>query len=271
MIDGHVHIQGITVRKDEFKQKIESIDGKGAIILSLAPETFYLTQKKYPPTERLNNVLEWCDNEEYLYPFFWLDPLSEDAAEQVETACKKGVVGFKIICDRFYPSDERAMKIFNLIASKAKPILFHSGVLWDGKASSKYNRPMEFECLLEVPKLKFSMAHVSWPWHDELIAMYGKFLEARHSNIETSSEMFIDTTPGTPLIYRKEVLTKLYTVGYNIENNIFFGSDCRADNYQHGRVQEWMHIDIEILKELNLNKEQIKKYFSDNVKRFVNP
>jgi predicted TIM-barrel fold metal-dependent hydrolase len=269
MIDGHVHIQDITICKDEFRQKRESIGGKGAILLSLAPETFYLNKDKHLPVTRLKNVLEWCNGDEYLYPFFWLDPLADDATEQVCAACKKGIAGFKIICDRFYPSNERAMKIYNLISSKAKPILFHSGVLWDGKASSKYNRPMEFECLLEVPKLKFSLAHVSWPWHDELIAMYGKFLEALNSNNETSSEMFIDTTPGTPLIYRKEVLTKLYTVGYNIENNIFFGTDSRADNYSGSWTKKWIDIDTEIFRELALSEEQITKYFSANVKRFL--
>lgn len=75
--------------------------------------------------------------------------------------------------------------------------------------SSQYNRPSEFEPLLEINGLKFSLAHISWPWCDELIAVYGKFLNAYAGNPDHSVEMFIDITPGTPPIYRQEVLTKL--------------------------------------------------------------
>ena len=76
--------------------------------------------------------------------------------------------------------------------------------------------------------LRFALAHVSWPWVDECLAVYGKFLNALTRRRELSVEMFIDTTPGTPRIYRQEVLTKLMTIGYDVEHNILFGTDCVA-------------------------------------------
>ncbi len=269
MIDCHVHIRTNAILKNNFRKKLQNIDGQGAIIFSLPPETFFTTQGKRLSAERLDNVLKWCVDEKDFYPFFWLDPLAVDAPEQIETACKKGIAGFKIICDRFYPSDKKAMKIFRLIANKGKPVLFHSGILWNGKVSSKYNRPLEFECLLEVPELRFALAHVSWPWCDELIALYGKFLNAFALNSGKSFEMFIDTTPGTPVIYREEVLKKLYTAGYDIENNIIFGLDSYADEYNSKWAKEWLARDNEILQKLGLSNKQIEKYFSDNVKRFL--
>ena len=147
--------------------------------------------------------------------------------------------------------------------------MFHSGILWDGKPSSKYNRPVNFEVLLEVNNLRFSLAHISWPWVDELIAVYGKFETAYKINPNTSCEMFIDTTPGTPKIYREDALTKLYTVGYDIENNIFFGTDNVVEDYNLEWANYWINRDREILKSLSISKENINKMFSDNIKRFL--
>jgi predicted TIM-barrel fold metal-dependent hydrolase len=102
-----------------------------------------------------------------------------------------------------------------------------------------------------------------------LIALYGKFLNALALNPQNSAEMFIDTTPGTPVIYRKEVLEKLYKVGYDLENNIMFGSDSYADDYNCQWVKEWVARDKEILSGLGLSGEQIGKYFGGNVRRFL--
>jgi predicted TIM-barrel fold metal-dependent hydrolase len=269
MIDCHIHISTDVIKKNNFKDKLKSIGGRGAIIFSSPPESFFNASRKRPFQERLNNVLEWCDDEEGLHPFLWLDPIADDATKQVRLACEKGIAGFKIICDRFYPSDAKAMKIFSLIARQDKPILFHSGILWDGKVSSKYNRPIEFECLLEVPKQRFALAHVAWPWCDELIALYGKFLNTFTLKPESSPEMFIDTTPGTPVIYRKETLKKLYAVGYDIQSNIIFGSDSCADEYNSEWVRDWYLRDKKILMNLKLNDILIEKYFSGNAKRFL--
>jgi hypothetical protein len=103
-------------------------------------------------------------------------------------------------------------------------MLFHSGILYDGRDTSRYNRPAEFECLLDVPGLRFAMAHISWPWCDEMIALYGKF-QAAHGSRADVPELFIDTTPGTPAIYRRDALTKVFTVGFDVKHNVLFGSD----------------------------------------------
>lgn len=264
MIDCHIHTRKPFVTVGNFKEKLLGLGGKGAIILSLSPAT----APEYSFIQRLNNVLEWCNGEKDFYPFFWLDPLEKDALKQIETCCKRGIAGFKIICDYFFPSHETAMKVFRLIAARGKPILFHSGILWDGRVSSKYNRPLEFECLLEVPELRFALAHVSWPWCDELIALYGKFLNAARAQ-KLPPEMFIDTTPGTPVIYRREVLEKLYQVGYDLENNIMFGSDSHVNEYNCRWVAEWLTRDKEILLQLGLNDGRIDKYFYGNARRFL--
>ncbi len=128
------------------------------------------------------------------------------------------------MCSRFYPGDSRAIKVYKAIAERRKPILFHSGILFDGQDSSRFNRPFEFEALINIEGLRFALAHISWPWHDECIAVYGKLLCVRNSRPGVMDEMFIDTTPGTPAIYREEVLTKLLSTvndGFDIEITYF--------------------------------------------------
>lgn len=269
MIDCHVHIREFSVKKENLISELQSVGGEGAILLSLPPESYSNIKKSYSFKKRLANVCDWCKNSEILYPFLWIDPLDENVLLQIEEACKSHIMGFKIICDRFYPSHPTCIKVLHYIAKKKKPVIFHSGILWDCKVSSKYNRPIEFECLLEITNLKFALAHISWPWCDELIALYGKFLHSSSVDIENSPEMFIDTTPGTPALYREEVLKKLYQTGYDIEDNLIFGLDSRADMYNSDWAKDWIFRDTEILRNLDCSEEKIKKYFSQNLKRFL--
>jgi len=174
-----------------------------------------------------------------------------------------------VICDRYFPGDRKALKVFKCIARAGKPILFHSGILWDGKPSSRYNKPSEFEALLEVKGLRFALAHISWPWCDELIAVYGKFLNAQGSDANPAAEMFIDITPGTPPIYREEALTRLFSVGYDIDHNVIFGSDSCTNGYNARWVKEWLSRDRKIFRKIGLGKKTIDAVYAGNLMRFV--
>ena len=161
------------------------------------------------------------------------------------------------------------MKVYRAIAETGRPILFHSGILWDGKSSSAYNRPAEFEALLEVQNLRFSLAHISWPWCDELIALYGKFSNAKKIRDDVTCEMFVDTTPGTPEIYRRDALTKLFSAGYDVRNNVFFGSDCTIEDYNTKWASEWISRDTEILKTIGLPDGDVSKILGGNILNFI--
>ena len=269
ILDGHIHIEPGKVKREEFLTRLHSAGVSGGTLISISPDRFRQGERNLSARERLDNLFEWAGSGENLFPFFWIDPMEEDALDQVKLANSYGVKGFKVICSGFYPGDEKAMKVYRAIAGSGKPILFHSGILWDGMASARFNRPGEFEALLEVEGLKFTLAHVSWPWFDECIAVYGKFLSAYDLRRDLSVEMFVDVTPGTPQIYREEVLTKLFTVGYDIENNIIFGADSNANDYNRKWTSEWIRRDNWIYEKLELSRETVDKIYSDNLKRFV--
>lgn len=268
MFDGHIHIDNPEADRGHFARSLHAAGFEGALLISPAPASFPNSVKPSDWRNHLECLEKWSMISDKLFPFFWIDPLEDDAEKQVESASETAV-GFKVICNRFYPSDERALKIYRQIAALGKPILFHSGILYDGLDSARYNRPGEFECLLEVPNLKFALAHISWPWCDECIAVYGKFQNAYSIRPDVSSEMFIDLTPGTPTIYRRDALTKIFTVGYNVADNVIFGSDGCVGSYGSDWVKQWVSRDTDIYDSIDLVQETRDKVFGKNLLRFV--
>ncbi len=268
-LDGHIHIGTGHPDAVDLSQRLARAEMAGGLLLSQAPASFGGTIETTPPDERLENLLAWCSGEQHLYPFYWIDPVEIDALNQVELALSHGVMGFKVICDHFYPGHVAALETFRAIAEAGKPILFHSGILWDGKASSHFSRPVNFEALLGVDGLRFALAHISWPWIDECLAVYGKLASAGRDNPGAAIEMFIDTTPGTPPIYRQEALTKLFTVGYDVARNVFFGSDNMAEGYRSGYTQEWVDRDRDILTQIGVEAKTQDAVFGGNLRRFV--
>lgn len=266
LLDGHIHIFSDQPPDPAgLRRRLQSAGISGGVILSLSPHWF----RKLGARRRLDNLCAWTRSSTNLFPFYWIDPLEDDALEQVQLAMQRGVKGFKIICDRFFPHDPRALRVILAIAAARRPILFHSGILWDGQPSSRYNRPAEFEPLMEVKNLTFCLAHLSWPWCDELIALYGKILNARVYRPDVSATLFVDVTPGTPVIYRREVLTRLFKTGYDVNQNVIFGTDCSTNNYNVAWAKAWIARDRTIYRRLKLSTGTQSGIFAENLKRFL--
>jgi predicted TIM-barrel fold metal-dependent hydrolase len=269
MFDTHIHIRDNAINRPALEQKLADAGMEGGVLLSLRPASFVDDPFWYSFEERLDHVLRYCEGNPNLYPFFWVDPTERSAVKQVEEAARRGVAGFKIICNHFYPGDPRAMPVYHAMACHNKPLLFHSGILWDGAPSAAFNHPGGFESLLPVSGLRFMLAHVSWPWCDECIAVYGKFQNAYSSGGVNNSEMFIDLTPGTPPVFRRDVITKLFTVGYDIEDNLVFGTDCNTGDYNVAWTKEWVERDTALMNELGVSAATQEKVFSGNLMRFL--
>jgi predicted TIM-barrel fold metal-dependent hydrolase len=271
ILDGHIHIRDEAVAPRPLLARMAAAGVAGGLLISRPPQAYAAGTETSTgdAARRLEQALAWCDGSEHLYPFFWIDPTDHDARTQVERAAEAGIAGFKTICSSFLPSDDEAMPTFRAVAATGKPMLFHSGILWDGKPSGPFNRPCNFECLLEVDGLRFALAHISWPWVDECIAVYGKFLNAKTRRPDLSCEMFIDLTPGTPPIYRRDALTKLHTVGYDVASNLIFGTDCNTAAYNAKWTLEWLDRDNAIYDELGLGDDTRRRIYADNLLRFV--
>ena len=271
VLDCHIHTAKDPDSQEEFIRKLNAAGVDGGIVFSLSPPSFHNQKRTSGYAEqRLKQVMTFTQGNHNLYPFFFIDPLEEDAGEQVDMACEAGIRGFKVICCHHYPQDDRAMKIWDRIAKRNKPILFHSGILYNNGPSSEYNRPGNFEHLFYIPGLRFAMAHISWPWVDELIAVFGKwnssFEDGRSIN---PAELFVDLTPGTPPIYREEALTKLLTVGYlKLPDHMIFGTDGN-NVYNSERYRGIIEADHAIYDKLNVSPLIRDKIFHQNILSFI--
>ena len=276
IIDCHVHTNPGPQPKEELIKQLDIAGIDQMVLLSYHPASFCREEsidgeifgKPMTPAAALAQVMEWAAFSKRIIPFFWIDPLEEDAFDQVDKAVAAGIAGFKVICNRHFPGDDRPMQVWERIAKANKPILFHSGILYGNGPWSQYNRPVGFEPLFEIPKLRFALAHVSWPWCDENLAVFG-FWQNRSEKGTTSSEMFIDTTPGTPRIYRREVFQKIYTIGDNTENHVIFGTDCNTQ-YDSDYAKEILAMDKDALDNAGVSPEQREKYYCKNYLRFLN-
>ena len=265
----HIHAENGTPDADALIARMEDAGVYGGTVFSRRP-----AEADGEPSggfeERMENVLAWTKG--YggrLFPVLWIHPDEENLSERVREAARRGITAFKMICDNYYVYDERVMSILRLIAELDKPVFFHSGILWNGAVSSEYNKPVNWETLLDIPNLRFSMGHCSWPWYDECIAMYGKFMNAYLENPLVSCEMFFDLTPGTPEIYREDLFFKLYNIGYDVPHNIMFGTDSSAATYGGDWVKNWIAFDNRLYDKLGVGEEIREKIYRDNFLRFI--
>lgn len=271
IFDMHIHARNVKPTPKNLISALNKTGIYGGCVFS-SPPIEQKMEEDYNGTlsfdERVSEVLSWCEGaEDRLFPVLWVHPDEENILENVERAAKAGVVAFKMICNDYYIYEEKSMALLRRIASLGKPVFFHSGILWDGEVSSAYNRPMNWEALLDIDGIRFSMGHCSWPWVDECVALYGKLLQAR--SLGKNVEMFFDLTPGTPKLYRKELFEKLYTLGYNVGDHTMIGFDGFADGYNPAWAADWLCFDGAIMDELGISLENREKLYEKNLLRFL--
>lgn len=273
IFDMHIHTYGAEFESPALLAEMEKAGVRGGCIFSPPPCEFN-TKRGMPFRPRLERILAITrDHAERLFPILWIHPDEKDILENVRVAAAESIAGFKIICNSFYPYEEKCMALLRVIASLDLPVFFHSGILYSsvGESHSEYSRPIHFERLEEIDGLRFSMGHCGWPWVDECLALYGRIsyhLTAAGEE-RRPAEMFLDLTPGAPMDRREELLKKVYTFGQNTGNNVLFGIDQVAERYTADGTRRWLDADRRIYDRLGIRKELRQKTYEDNLMRFL--
>ena len=160
---------------------------------------------------------------ERLYGLAWIEPRHKTPLALLDWARDDlKFKGFKMIPNHWYPCDAPVLKYCERMAALRAPCLFHSGILYFETFSSRFCRPAYYEALLQVPRFRFALAHISWPWTDECLALFGQARSARTTG-DSTAEMYIDITPGTPPDYRANALRRLLDFG--AEDFMIYGTD----------------------------------------------
>jgi predicted TIM-barrel fold metal-dependent hydrolase len=222
---------------------------------------------KYPHTGTREDVREAVDHiaevqkadPVRIYGLIFANPRAEGMVEEIERGIVDlGLRGVKMIPDHWSPCEEVPAPIYEKMQELGKPIQFHSGILYGFGDSSRFCRPVLYEALINYPGLRFSLAHIGWPWVDECIAVFGRCRAAAGYKTE-DCQMWIDTCRGTPDAWREEALRK--AVPFCGVERLMFGVDGSPASMKE---QAPVHVrkDLDLLRDvLGLSEAQIEMYF----------
>jgi uncharacterized protein len=132
-----------------------------------------------------------------------------------------GVRGFKFhpSLQGFYPNDRLAYPLYQAIEALGVPALFHTGqtgigarVHGGGGVRLKYSNPLHIDDLaVDFPDLRIVMAHPSFPWQDEALAV------AAHK-----PNVYIDLSGWSPKYFPPQLIQYANTL---LKDKVLFGSD----------------------------------------------
>jgi uncharacterized protein len=162
------------------------------------------------------------ENPDVLIPFGSVDPhKGKLAVREARHLIEQGVRGFKFHpnTQAFWPNDRAWYPLYDSIADAELIALFHSGTTGIGAGMPggggvrlKYSNPM---CVDDVaadfPQLKIILAHPSFPWQDEALAV------AVHK-----PNVYIDLSGWSPKYFPENLIRYTNT---QLKHKMLFGSD----------------------------------------------
>jgi uncharacterized protein len=260
--DCHVHLRG----GETAKEILDGMDRAGITRISLFAR--YpgdgVEGDGPPPLDNYRAAIEHvaelqAADPDRIYGLFWPDPRTEGILDLVQYALMdKGLRGIKMIPNHWSPCDEALFPLYAKMQELGKPIQFHSGILYGFADSSRFCRPVLYEALVRFPGLRFSLAHISWPWVDECIAVFGRFRAAAHYQTD-DCQMWVDTCRGTPDAWRLEALQK--AVPFCGTQRLMYGTDCTGGGIGDS-APEHIKKDLDILRGvMGLSEAQIEQFF----------
>lgn len=185
-----------------------------------------VTRTGNEPRPSNEEVLEQCRaHDDVLVPFVSVDPGRPDALEVARKLIDLGGVrGFKFHpnTQEFAPNDRSVYPLYELLQSHDMIALFHTGQTGVGAGTSggggirlRWSNPMLVDDVAaDFPSLRIILAHPSFPWQDEAIAV------ALHK-----PTVHIDLSGWSPKYFPPQLVQYANTL---LRERVLFGSDFPA-------------------------------------------
>ena len=177
----------------------------------------------HPPIPAEQIAQECQPHLDVLIPFASIDPWRGRAAVLLARRMveEHGVRGFKFhpSVQAFAPNDRMAYALYETIQELGVPALFHTGqtgigagVPGGGGVRLKYADPMMIDDVaVDFPQLTIIMAHPSFPWQDEALAV------ATHK-----PSVYIDLSGWSPKYFPPQLVQYANSL---LQDKVLFGSD----------------------------------------------
>jgi predicted TIM-barrel fold metal-dependent hydrolase len=248
IVDCHVHQRG----EADPSAVLEAMDANGVerICVCSPQERVSLpkTRENLLVTKRLFDAAP-----DRISGLAWLGPtipgirgLAREALEEL------GFTGIKLIPDHWYAHEQRLEPFWETLHELRASVLIHTGILYGNDDGSRFCKPLYLEKLLHYPNIRFAMAHISWPWCEECLAVMGR-MRAAAAGDKARWQSYVDLTRGTPAHIREQAVAN--AVSFCGAERILFGTDSRVPD---GLAKQTEHIelDLAIFDKLGLDEAQ---------------
>jgi predicted TIM-barrel fold metal-dependent hydrolase len=174
-----------------------------------------------PTNEEIGELA--AEHPDVIIPFASVHPLRGKAGARIARRLieQYGFRGFKFhpSVQEFYPNDPVAFPIYEVLAEYGLPALFHtgqngvgSGTPGGGGIRLKYSNPMFLDDVaVDFPQMPIIMAHPSFPWQDEALAI------AVHK-----AQVYIDLSGWSPKYFPPQLVQYANTL---LRKKVLFGTD----------------------------------------------
>jgi hypothetical protein len=174
-----------------------------------------------PTNEEIGDLA--AEHPDVIIPFASVHPLRGKAGARIARRLieQYGFRGFKFhpSVQEFYPNDPVAFPIYEVLAEYGLPALFHtgqngvgSGTPGGGGIRLKYSNPMFLDDVaVDFPQMPIIMAHPSFPWQDEALAI------AVHK-----AQVYIDLSGWSPKYFPPQLVQYANTL---LRKKVLFGTD----------------------------------------------
>ena len=255
IVDSHVHVGSLESASD----LLRAMDANGVERLLILSESERISPRKTLANMRALAKYAEADRAR-LSCLAWINPTIPNAAGLAEQALTEmGFSGLKIIPDHWYAYEPRLEPFWEKMNTLKASILFHTGILYGFEDGSRFCHPEYLEKLQNYPNIRFAMAHVSWPWCEECLAVMGR-MKAAVGYRKDGWQSYIDLTPGTPAHIRKQAIANAVSFCGGVDH-ILWGTDSSTGkglDYQ----KEVLDSDRAIFAELGLDAAQQERIFS---------
>ncbi|EKE20996.1 MAG: Amidohydrolase family protein [uncultured bacterium] len=258
MIDIHTHVFSEHLW-NTYQKKSKKLVSK---IISIP--YFNKESKDIPKIPDIEELLEFTDTHPNVYALGSID-MDDEIEKQLarhEELLKEGrIVGIKLYpgYQHFYPYEKKVIKIAQLCEKYNKPLVFHSGDLFDpdNKAILKYSHPIHIDELArKCPKTKIIISHFGFPYYMET------------TNVATANDnVYVDisaivvefsTSKETRNLQKQclKDLQRVFTYYPLMKEKVMLGTDFGGDETPLSLVKPY----IKIIKKF-LNKSQQENAF----------
>jgi len=245
IIDTHAHIFSEKAYDEYFAKANGKISKVLTISFALIPQ-----ENRNMINYNLDKLLNFAANKENLYVVGTVN-VDNDIPEQLTKIEKffqeKKVWAIKLVpgYQYFYPSDEKIYPIAELCEKYNKPLIFHSGDVYDpeNRALLKYSHPIHIdELAIKFPKCKIVIAHFGFPYLIEAAAVVSK---NKNVYTEVSGTIFESKSKKEAKQLLNEYvrdLKRVFTYYPDIKNKIMFGTDFEGETSPLNQVKPYINL-----------------------------